>query len=140
MSTDDVEAVSEEELIEVFRVLGDRIRWTIVRRLAEVEEVPAALFEATLPVSKPTISYHIRMLRQIGLISVRKQGRHYFYSLQRALLQELLHSLWAVARPDATAEGERADLASLAPGHQEPARSQSAADGGAVQVVRLPTW
>lgn len=78
---------------EVFKALGDPIRWSIVSQMALVDELPCLTLEETLPVSKPTISYHTKILHHAGLISVRKEGRNYFYSLRREVLRELLDSL-----------------------------------------------
>ena len=54
----------------------------------------AAELEQTLPVSKPTISYHTKILQQAGLLSVRKEGRNYFYALRREGLREVQDELW----------------------------------------------
>jgi DNA-binding transcriptional ArsR family regulator len=52
-----------------------------------------------LPLSKPTISYHIKVLYHAGLIEVRKQGRHYFYRLRRETLDEVLGELRSQVSP-----------------------------------------
>jgi DNA-binding transcriptional ArsR family regulator len=82
---------------EVFKALGDPIRWSIITQMASVGELACLTLEATLPVSKPTISYHTKILHQAGLISVRKEGRNYFYSLRRDVLHEVIDSLWELA-------------------------------------------
>jgi DNA-binding transcriptional ArsR family regulator len=82
---------------EVFKALGDPIRWNIVQQMAQQEELACSLLEDTLPVSKPTISYHTKILTQAGLIEVRKRGRNYFYSLRRDVLQGLIDELWTFA-------------------------------------------
>lgn len=79
---------------EIFKALGDPIRWSIVSQMALVDELACLTLEETLPVSKPTISYHTKILYHAGLISARKEGRNYFYSLRRDVLHELLDSLW----------------------------------------------
>jgi DNA-binding transcriptional ArsR family regulator len=79
--------------IEVFRAIGDPVRWSIIAQLAAVDELPCADLEQTLPVSKPTISYHAKILQQAGLLSVRKEGRNYFYALRRDVLREALNEL-----------------------------------------------
>ena len=81
---------------EVFKALGDPIRWSIIRQMASAEELACSVLEDTLPVSKPTISYHTKILTQAGLIEVRKRGRNYFYCLRRDVLGELLDDLWAL--------------------------------------------
>jgi len=82
---------------EVFKALGDPIRWSIIQQMAQEDEVACSMLEDTLPVSKPTISYHTKILYHAGLISVRKSGRNYYYSLRRDVLHKLLDDLWELA-------------------------------------------
>jgi DNA-binding transcriptional ArsR family regulator len=82
---------------EIFKALGDPIRWNIVRQMAEVDELACSTLEDTLPVSKPTISYHAKILIQAGLVKVRKEGRNYFYTLRHDVLHELMDDIWALA-------------------------------------------
>ena len=69
-------------------------------QMASVDELACMTLEDTLPVSKPTISYHTKILYHAGLITVRKSGRNYYYSLRRDVLGDLLSDLWVLA-PDA---------------------------------------
>lgn len=88
---------TETAATEVFKALGDPVRWSIVAQIAAVDELPCADLEQTLPVSKPTISYHTKILQQAGLLSVRKSGRNYFYALRRDVLRDVLDDLWRLA-------------------------------------------
>jgi DNA-binding transcriptional ArsR family regulator len=83
--------------VEVFKALGDPVRWSIIAQIAAVDELPCAELEQTLPVSKPTISYHTKILQQAGLLTVRKEGRNYFYALRREVLREVQDELWRLA-------------------------------------------
>jgi DNA-binding transcriptional ArsR family regulator len=97
--------------IEIFKALSDPIRWNIIVQMASVDELACVALEDTLPISKPTISYHTKILYQAGLINVRKSGRNYFYSLRREVLHELLDDLWELApaqRPAVREEDGRA--------------------------------
>lgn len=95
---------------DVFNALGDPIRWSIIRQMAAVEELACATLENTLPVSKPTISYHTKILSQAGLVSVRKQGRNLFYTLRRDVLRRLMDDIWTLApEPVPVGGGARAD-------------------------------
>jgi DNA-binding transcriptional ArsR family regulator len=100
-----VEPSQESTATEVFKALGDPVRWSIVAQVAAVGELPCAELEQTLPVSKPTISYHTKILQQAGLLSVRKEGRNYFYTLQRDALREVQDELWRLA-PEPCPVGE----------------------------------
>jgi DNA-binding transcriptional ArsR family regulator len=92
---------------EVFKALADPVRWSIVTQMAAVDELPCLALEDTLPVSKPTISYHTKILHHAGLISVRKEGRNYFYTLRRDVLHQALDSLWELAPTPRPIVGEQ---------------------------------
>jgi len=92
---------------EIFKALGDPIRWSIVSQMALVDELACLTLEETLPVSKPTISYHTKILHHAGLISVRKEGRNYFYSLRRDVLHGLLDSLWELSPAPRKGAGQK---------------------------------
>ena len=89
--------MAENPPTEVFSALSDPIRWSIIAQAAKVDELAAITLESTLPVAKPTISYHIKILQNAGLISTRKAGRNYYYSLRRDMIQELADGLWELA-------------------------------------------
>lgn len=92
-----VETSQDSAAAEVFKALGDPVRWSIIAQIAAVDELPCADLEQTLPVSKPTISYHTKILQQAGLLSVRKEGRNYFYALRRDVLRQVQDELWRLA-------------------------------------------
>jgi DNA-binding transcriptional ArsR family regulator len=121
---------------EVFKALGDPIRWNIIQQMAQQEELACSLLEDTLPVSKPTISYHTKILTQAGLIEVRKRGRNYFYSLRRDVLRELIDEMWTLA-PGPRAVGDQGD--STAAPAQRPTLAPAVGDEGAASAALL-TW
>lgn len=82
-------------LPDVFKALSDPMRWAIVQQMGDVDELACTTIEQMLPVSKPTISYHIKVLYHAGLIEVRKQGRNYFYQLRRDALDMVMDELQA---------------------------------------------
>ena len=92
-----IEATSSQPPTEIFKALADPVRWDIVMQMASVDELACMTLEDTLPVSKPTISYHTKILYHAGLIKVRKSGRNYYYSLRRDVLRNLLSDLWVLA-------------------------------------------
>ncbi len=79
-----------QEIADLFRVLGDPTRIEILRHLSLADEVACTTLDDILPVSKSTISYHIKALKNVGLLTVRKDGRWYHYTLQRDRLEALL--------------------------------------------------
>ena len=92
-----MDALSSQPPTEIFKALSDPVRWSIIVQMASVDELACITLEDTLPVSKPTISYHTKILQHAGLINVRKSGRNYYYSLRRDVLHKLLDDLWELA-------------------------------------------
>jgi DNA-binding transcriptional ArsR family regulator len=122
---------------EVFKALGDPIRWNIIQQMAQQEELACSVLEDTLPVSKPTISYHTKILTQAGLIEVRKRGRNYFYSLRREVLRDLMDELWTLApAPRLVGDG----TAERAPRRAKQAPRATPAAEGDVRPAKLLTW
>ena len=72
-----------------FALLADPNRLEILRLLSQGEKNATELLKG-LPVSHPTLSHHMRLLCQGGLVTQRRQGQRVLYTLCRAVLRELL--------------------------------------------------
>ena len=66
-----------DALERVFKSLADRHRVRILNRLLQAggEAVCVCDFEAMLGLKQPTVSYHLKLLRDAGLVSREKRGR-----------------------------------------------------------------
>lgn len=69
------------EMAQVFKTLGDENRLRIIRRICCNGEVCACDLLEDLDVTQPTLSHHMKLLRDCGLVEVRKEGRWMHYSL-----------------------------------------------------------
>jgi DNA-binding transcriptional ArsR family regulator len=83
-------APDEIHYLGIFDALCEPIRMQIIRQIASVAELACTTLDETLPISKPTISYHVKILSQAQLISVRKEGRYYHYQLRREVFDYFL--------------------------------------------------
>jgi ArsR family transcriptional regulator len=63
------------------RALGHPIRLGIMRRLAAEPETCACDFTEVFGVAQPTISQHLKVLREAGLVSTRRRGTQICYSV-----------------------------------------------------------
>src|SRR2546423_12366063 len=69
-------------LAERFKALADPTRVSIVNRIAGAGEICTCQLTAPLGLSQPTVSHHVRVLKEAGLIEVsRKRGTWTFYRL-----------------------------------------------------------
>lgn len=67
-------------MARVFKAMGDENRLTILALLHSGERCACRLQEA-LEISQPTLSHHMRILQDAGLVSARKEGKWIHYSL-----------------------------------------------------------
>jgi len=74
-------ARSFEECTELFFALGEPARQQIILLLAQVEYLNVGQIAEQLPLSRPAISHHLKVLRSAGLVSVQKRGTEGLYSL-----------------------------------------------------------
>ncbi len=87
------------ELEELFKVLGDRHRIRIVNMLAAAgEAVCVCELEPALGLSQPTVSYHLKLLMQAGLLERERRGRFAYYGL----VPDALDRLGELVRPGVT--------------------------------------
>ena len=61
--------------------LADPTRLSIVRQLASEQAVCACDFTESCSVSQPTISHHLKVLREAGVIATQRRGTNVFCSL-----------------------------------------------------------
>ncbi len=75
-------ANSTDPDVRLLQALADPIRLTIVRELAGQPEVCACDFTSCCDVTQPTISHHLKVLREAGVIEGERRGTWIFYRLQ----------------------------------------------------------
>mgnify|MGYP001041358672 CR=1 FL=1 len=73
----------------LFAALGDETRLAIVRQLAERGRVCACDLGACCAVAQPTVSHHLKVLRQAGVVHAQRQGQSIYYSLDDEAMDEL---------------------------------------------------
>jgi ArsR family transcriptional regulator, arsenate/arsenite/antimonite-responsive transcriptional repressor len=82
--TPDAPPLSEpeaEQLAARFKALADPTRVSIVNRLSTADEVCVCDLNAAFDLSQPTISHHLRILREAGLVEASRRGTWAYYRL-----------------------------------------------------------
>lgn len=98
-------AARQDALVRGFKALGDSTRLEIFRLIA-AQEAPLCVCDIVdrFDVSQPTISHHLKVLREAGLVTVSRRGVWAYYAAAPrglALLQGALATL--APRPLVTA-------------------------------------
>ncbi|MEX2224017.1 MAG: metalloregulator ArsR/SmtB family transcription factor [Candidatus Rokuibacteriota bacterium] len=88
-------AVGEDQAVRWFRALGDKTRLRIIERLRDGEESVGHL-AAVLATGQSRLSFHLKALRDAGLVRDRHQGRLTYYALDLAAFRAIAQFLEAV--------------------------------------------
>ncbi|MDP8910973.1 MAG: metalloregulator ArsR/SmtB family transcription factor [Actinomycetota bacterium] len=78
-----------EALAARFKALADPTRVAIVNRLAASDEVCVCELTEAFELSQPTISHHLRLLREAGLVQSSRRGTWAYYRLVPDAIAEL---------------------------------------------------
>jgi ArsR family transcriptional regulator, arsenate/arsenite/antimonite-responsive transcriptional repressor len=78
-----------------FKALADPARIAILNRLAQpgTETVCVCAFVPLLRLSQPTVSHHLRILREAGLVTAERRGTWAYYRLVPEAVAELAFAL-----------------------------------------------
>lgn len=90
-------AVPDLDLTEqaaLFKALGDPYRLLILATIARADyEVCVCDFTAGLPLEQPTVSHHLKILRDAGLVVSERRGTWVYYKLASDVKQTVVDGL-----------------------------------------------
>src|SRR3954451_320399 len=81
-------SIVQEQALQL-KALGHPVRLGIAMRLAEEGGTCACDFADIFHVSQPTVSQHLKVLRDAGLVQTRRRGTQILYSLDSAAMRAL---------------------------------------------------
>jgi ArsR family transcriptional regulator, arsenate/arsenite/antimonite-responsive transcriptional repressor len=88
-----LDVADRDALAARFKALADPTRVAIVNRLAAADEVCVCDFVAALDLAQPTISHHLKVLREAGLVESSRRGTWAYYRLVPAAVAQLRAAL-----------------------------------------------
>lgn len=68
--------------VQLLQALADPTRLAIVRELASSSEVCACDFTSCCDVAQPTVSHHLKVLREAGWVTAERRGTWIWYRLR----------------------------------------------------------
>jgi ArsR family transcriptional regulator len=99
LDTEPLDAVAAEDLAEAFGAIGDPYRVAIVHLIATTgEPVCVVDVERHVPLAQSTVSYHLKVLLDAGVISREKRGRWNYYSINPERLDHMSDAMAAYSR------------------------------------------
>lgn len=82
-----LKSLKMEEVEQICKALGDSNRLQIIQMLSDGEKCGCKLLEA-FDITQPTLSHHMKILIESGLVNDRKEGKWHHYSLVTKRLKE----------------------------------------------------
>ncbi len=77
-----MDIVADMDDVKILQAIAEPTRLAIVRQLASTGEVCACDFTDCCAVSQPTVSHHLKVLREAGVVSCERRGTWVYYRLE----------------------------------------------------------
>lgn len=90
-----------QPMSEVFAALGDPHRQRILLMFEAGERLNVGQIAAASPLARSTVSHHLKVLRQAGVLQAEKQGKEIWFRINRSLLEDTLGNVLAYLRENA---------------------------------------
>ena len=85
--------MDESDVTRVAKALADPRRFNILRVIRRSGEISCGKLADRFPISQSTISHHLRVLVDAGLVEVRREGQFGYFSAPDDVLAEYLEEL-----------------------------------------------
>ncbi|MDF2681506.1 autorepressor SdpR family transcription factor [Brevibacillus choshinensis] len=80
---------------EAFKALADPTRRQILKLLRD-QNMTAGEIADQFQISKPSISHHLSLLKQAGLVSDERRGQNIVYSLHTTVMEDVLSWMFSI--------------------------------------------
>jgi ArsR family transcriptional regulator len=91
--------MNRKRFLQITKMLVDSRRFDILERIASAEDEISCLgLKAELPISRATLSHHIKELATAGLIDIRRKSKSIFLRMRRKTWREYVKRLSRTAR------------------------------------------
>ncbi len=85
--------MSDELFFRIAKALADRQRFEIFELISKSDEMSCSEIVQHCAVAQPTVSHHLKVLSETGLVSSRREGQHGFFYPLRARIEKYLDEL-----------------------------------------------
>lgn len=85
--------LSAEDFLRIAKALADARRMAILERIADSGDAACQHLCEHFPVSQPTMSHHLRLLAEVGLIEMRRDGLYAYYRVRTEVVEAYVTTL-----------------------------------------------
>lgn len=90
--------MNEYKFIKILEAISDRTRLKILRLISK-GEISCLDITRKIKMSQPTISHHLKILSDSGLVKVRRSGRFGFFSINESIVKGLSEEIKKLIKP-----------------------------------------
>ncbi|EHS58992.1 autorepressor SdpR family transcription factor [Paenibacillus kribbensis] len=94
---------------DAFKALADPTRRKILQLLKE-KSMSAGDVAEHFQISKPSISHHLNLLKQAGLVLDERQGQSIIYTLHTTVVADVIGWMFSIAQSDAPVKKHSNDI------------------------------
>ena len=106
-----------KDLVRIAKALGDGTRFAILREIAAAGEISCGDLAARFPIAQATVSHHLRILGESGLVAARREGQHSYFSLAPGAMDAYRAALGSLAPATGRRGRTQRGAASRVPGN-----------------------
>jgi ArsR family transcriptional regulator len=82
-------ALEDRELVRALRAMGDGKRFRMLQEIAAAGELSCGQLVERFALAQPTISHHVKILVDAGLLHVRQESKHHFVSVNQEFVKRV---------------------------------------------------
>lgn len=82
-----------KKIVKIAKALADENRFKIFTTISEKGEIACKEITSMFNLTQPTISHHLKVLMESGLIDFRKEGQWSYFFVNKDALDEYLSTL-----------------------------------------------
>lgn len=85
--------LTTDDFLRIAKALADARRLAILERIAARGDAACQHLCEEFPISQPTMSHHLRLLAEVGLIEMRRDGQYAYYRLRADVVEAYVTTL-----------------------------------------------
>ena len=85
--------MDDKQFTRVAKALADARRFEMFRVIASREEISCGAIAQRFPIGQSTVSHHLKVLSDAGLVEVRREGQHGYFSARVDILDSYTEEL-----------------------------------------------
>jgi ArsR family transcriptional regulator len=93
--------MTSQQLIKITKALADPTRFHLLQRIAGGAGTCCGELVRQFPLAQATISRHLKVLTEAGLVEVRREGQFHYYRMLHTMLDQYHQALDAALRGEA---------------------------------------